>query len=119
MKQIFSKFLIILALSGTLIFPFCGKEKTVTFDEPFLAQANGGLLYTEELGHAAPCVYDIDMDGKNDLLVGYFGRPDKKDKSVQGGKLLIFKNVGTNQEPEYQNGDYFKINGKLGTVPSG
>ena len=115
MKQIFSKFLIILALSGLLIVPFCGKEKVVTFGEPSLVNVNSDFAY----GHAAPCVYDYDMDGVNDLMVGYFDRADENDKSIQGGKLMIYKNVGTNQKPEYENGEYFKIDGKLGTVPSG
>jgi hypothetical protein len=62
-----------------------------------------------EVGHAAPCFDDFDRDGKLDLLVGQFG----------GGKLRIYKNVGSNNLPRFDNYEFFKAGAELGVVPSG
>ena len=62
-----------------------------------------------EVGHAAPCFYDLDGDGKKDLLVGQFG----------GGKLRVYKNKGTNEEPKYEGFEYLQAGGKAATVPFG
>lgn len=45
-----------------------------------------------EIGHAAPFFGDFDGDGKPDLLVGQFG----------GGRLRIYKNVGTKTAPKFR-----------------
>ena len=63
-----------------------------------------------EIGHAAPFFADFDGDGKRDLLVGNFGNQGK-------GKLLIFKNTGTDTEPKFGKYDYLKVGADLGTVP--
>ncbi|MFC1556104.1 hypothetical protein ACFL67_03385 [candidate division KSB1 bacterium] len=98
---------------------FCSKQNAGIFEEPYLVMVGGEMLNTGAIGHAAPYVFDFNSDGKNDLLVGYFGSPDKEDKSIQGGKLLIYLNTGTNQKPVYDQGEHFNIDGKYGTVPSG
>jgi len=40
---------------------------------------------------SAPCVADIDLDGKTDILIGN-----------SGGQLMFLKNIGTNTSPSYQ-----------------
>lgn len=46
---------------------------------------------------AAPAVLDVNGDGKKDLLVG-----------AADGKLMYYKNIGTNNKPVFEEGDYLK-----------
>jgi hypothetical protein len=69
----------------------------------------GGRPIDVEVGHAAPLWADFDGDGLKDLLVGQFG----------GGKLRIYKNVGTSAEPRFTDFQWFKAGGTTGTVPTG
>ena len=62
-----------------------------------------------EVGHAGPFVYDWDGDGKRDLLVGQFG----------GGKLKIYRNLGTNEQPKFGEPEWFKVGGEVVTTPTG
>jgi hypothetical protein len=76
--------------------------------EPVAVEA-GGEKINVEVGHAAPWVADMDDDGVQDLLVGQFG----------GGKLWMFRNVGSNKEPKLEKGVLVKAGGKDATVPYG
>ena len=69
----------------------------------------GGETIDVATGHAAPWVADIDGDGVRDLLVGQFS----------GGKLLFFRNSGTNEKPKLEKGVFVKAGGKDVTVPYG
>jgi hypothetical protein len=62
-----------------------------------------------EVGHAAPFFADIDGAGRLDLLVGQFG----------GGKLRVYKNVGTKTAPRFEKFEYLQAGGKDASVPSG
>ncbi|MBI1918136.1 MAG: hypothetical protein HYS12_25880 [Planctomycetes bacterium] len=61
-----------------------------------------------DVGHAAPCVADLKGDGKPCLLVGQFGE----------GKLRVYPNLGTPAEPRFDQFEWFRAGGKLGTVPA-
>ena len=76
--------------------------------EPVRLEAAGKPIDTE-IGHAAPFVCDFDGDGLKDLLVGQFGE----------GLLRIYRNEGTNSEPELAAGVKFKEGKENGRVPSG
>ena len=76
--------------------------------KPVRLEADGKPIDTE-IGHATPALYDIDGDGKRDLLVGQFG----------GGKMKIFKNVGTNKEPKFAAEQFLTADGKVVTTPTG
>jgi len=69
----------------------------------------GGKPIDMEVGHAHPHVADIDGDGLKDLLVGQMG----------GGKLGIFRNVGTDAAPRFAERRWFKAGKGIGRVPSG
>lgn len=75
---------------------------------PVRLKAAGEYIDTD-IGHAAPYVYDIDGDGKRDLLVGQFG----------DGKLRIYKNEGSNDAPDYAEVAWFHARGELVKVPTG
>ena len=63
-----------------------------------------------DVGHSAPYVCDWNGDGKPDLLVGQFGQ----------GRLRVYLNTGTREEPKYDGFTWFKVTGgEVGTVPPG
>jgi hypothetical protein len=76
---------------------------------PVQVEANGKPIDVERSGHAAPFVGDFDGDGKPDLLVGQFS----------GGRLRIYRNVGTARAPKFGEHEFFKASDALGTVPAG
>jgi hypothetical protein len=77
-------------------------------EEPKLVM-DGDQPINVEVGHAAPYVYDIDGDGKKDLIVGQFG----------GGKVRVYLNKGTKSEPRFQGFTYLQAGGGDATVPYG
>ncbi len=80
-----------------------------TLDPPFRVSA-GDQWIDVDIGHAAPLRLDWDGDGIDDLLVGQFGE----------GKLRIYRNVGTQAEPKFDE-DFalFQTRKGLGSIPSG
>lgn len=77
-------------------------------EKPVFLKASGKPIDTD-IGHAAPYLCDWDDDGDRDLLVGQFGE----------GKLRIYTNVGSDQQPRYEGPSWFKAGGEFGTIPSG
>src|SRR6516164_3391198 len=95
---------IVLAMLGTTF----ADEPSQEFLPPVRLEAAGKPIDTE-VGHAAPFVVDFDGDGVKDLLVGQFG----------DGILWFYKNVGTNEHPQYAAGVKFKDGKPEGRVPTG
>lgn len=77
------------------------------FEPPFRLEAQGSPIDVE-VGHAAPLVIDFDGDQLDDLLVGQFG----------GGKLRIYRNIGSKDSPQFGPFAWFKANRKIGTIPA-
>ena len=68
-----------------------------------------GKPISVEIGHAAPAWADIDGDGKEELLVGQFG----------DGKLRVYPNDGTRENPSFGSYSYLQAGGADASVPSG
>lgn len=75
---------------------------------PVRLQAAGQPIDVE-VGHAAPTVWDFDGDGVPDLLVGQFG----------GGKLRLYRNLGTASAPRFEGHAWFEAGGAAASVPAG
>ncbi len=76
---------------------------------PVRLAAGGRAIDVERSGHAAPCVADLDGDGRPDLLVGQF----------DGGKLRVYRNTAKSGPPRLDGFDWFTASGAPGTVPNG
>ena len=72
------------------------EAQAYVFEKPFRIFAAEEAIDTD-VGHAAPLVADFDSDGLNDLLVGQFG----------DGILKIYRNTGSNSQPQYATGVEF------------
>jgi hypothetical protein len=78
------------------------------FEPPFRIRDAQGFVDVD-VGDAAPLVADYDGDGVPDLLVGQYG----------GGKLRIYKNVGTAGPPRFDGFTWFKAGAEDARIPSG
>lgn len=79
------------------------------FQKPVKITVAGKPIDVQRSAHSAPFVGDFDGDGVNDLLVGEY----------HGGRLRVFRNVGTNANPKFRGFEWFKASGDFGRVPSG
>ncbi len=57
-------------------------------------------------GHCGPTMSDVDGDGLVDLVVGDYS-----------GKFRFYKNIGTNQQPRFDQLDYLQAGGAPAEVP--
>jgi hypothetical protein len=65
---------------------------------PVPVLAAGRPIDIERQGHAAPFAGDLDGDGAFDLLVGEFS----------GGRLRVYRNLGTSKQPRFGEHTWFK-----------
>lgn len=75
---------------------------------PQQVKAAAGAIDIERSGHSAPFYGDLDGDGLKDLLVGEYFE----------GRVRVYKNVGTNQNPRFDDFDWIRTTGGLAKVPS-
>lgn len=59
-------------------------------------------------GHATPVFHDWDGDGRKDLLVGQF----------EGGRLRLYRNVGTKGAPRFDGFEFVEAGGASASVPT-
>jgi FG-GAP repeat len=76
---------------------------------PVPIQAGGQPLDVQREGHSAPFAGDFDGDGVRDLLVGQY----------EQGRLRIYRNLGTNAEPQFDAHTWLSAGGQTGRVPEG
>ena len=81
----------------------CGAAEP-RFHPPVRLKADGVPIRVESPGYAAPCLADVDGDGKPDLLVGQFN----------GGKIQVFKGLGGGK---FATGTWLRAEGKAAEVP--
>lgn len=74
------------------------------FEKPVRLKGGEEVVKVEAPGYAAPCLADIDRDGKADLLVGQF----------KDGKIRVYKGVGAGK---FAAGDWLKADGEVALVP--
>lgn len=105
-----AKRIVLPAFAGLLVaaLAHAGDDGAPAVGKP-AAIKDGNALVDVTVGHAAPLVVDWDGDGKKDLLVGQFGE----------GKLRIYLNKGTDQEPRFDGFTYLQVGGEDATVPTG
>jgi len=74
------------------------------FADPVRLKAGGEFVRVEAPGYAAPCLFDLDRDGKLDLIVGQFNK----------GKLKVYNGKG---DMKFGAGTWLKAGGKPAEVP--
>ena len=90
-----------LLLGGSGTAAVCGAAE---FQPPVRLTAGDAPVRVESPGYAAPCLADVDGDGKRELLVGQF----------RDGKIQVFKQ----QAPDkFAPGDWLKAEGEVAHVP--
>lgn len=76
--------------------------------QPVRLKAGGEYIDTGKcIAHSGPYLFDLDEDGKQDLLVGDFS-----------GHIHFYKNTGSNQAPEFAEGRLMEANGEVIKVPN-
>ena len=74
------------------------------FEKPVRLKGGKDFVRVEAPGYAAPCLHDVDGDGKLDLVVGQFNK----------GKLKIYKSLG---DMKFAEGTWLKAGSKPAEVP--
>lgn len=69
----------------------------------------GGKPLDIKVGHLVPVAVDWDLDGRQDLLVGQF----------LGGKICLYRNVGSKGKPVFTEPEVLKAGGKDISLPAG
>jgi hypothetical protein len=79
------------------------------FADEVRVEAGGAPIDVAGFRGAAPFVGDFDGDGLDDLLVGQYEK----------GRLRIYRNVGTRDEPRFDDFEWFRVNGQIAELPGG
>ena len=80
----------------------------VAFDPPVRLKAGEELIDTAaHVAHAGPLAFDLDADGRQDLLVGNFG-----------GHFQVYMNTGSREAPEYADQGLLQAGGADAKVPN-
>lgn len=77
------------------------------FQKPVRLKAAGSFIDSgPQWAHSGPCFHDVDGDGRRDLLVGDFS-----------GEFRLYRNVGTDREPKFAEGELLMAGGAVAKVP--
>ena len=99
---------VVFGLAGlALAAAFQGKPAT-KFEKPEKLKAGDDFIDTgADIGFAGPSVFDLDGDGRQDLLVGNFR-----------GRVQVYRNVGTDAERRFEAKGKLEAEGKLVEIPN-
>ncbi|MCA8941336.1 MAG: hypothetical protein KDB80_02145 [Planctomycetes bacterium] len=67
-------------------------------------EGGGKPIELEAPGYASPCLFDVDGDGEQDLVVGQF----------RDGKMTVFRGLG---EGKFGAGEWLEAGGDVAQVP--
>lgn len=98
---------IVVVMKRILVFGLLGGFGVVgaaEFGKPVRLKAGGEVIKVESPGYAAPCLADLNGDGKKDLLVGQFYK----------GKIRVFHSEGNGK---YAKGEWLEAGGKVAEIP--
>lgn len=115
MKKIISAILILCSIT-------CLGQRNKTFEKPFYLKADGKAIDLST--HTCPYIYDFNKDGKDDLLVGDFGRiycpgvDRTKPHAYVQARCHIFLNKGTVDNPVYDKERLLMAGGVPAYVPN-
>ncbi len=89
-----------------------------TLENPFRLESDGKRIDVTT-GHAAPYLIDFDGDGVRDLLVGEFGdgSMEFQGTSYSRGRLRLYRNIGSESDPQYDGFEWFMAGGEIAQVP--
>ena len=87
-----------------LLFLAMGSLQDAHFTDPVRLKAGTEYVRVESPGWAAPCWFDVDRDGKKDLVVGQF----------HDGKMRVYRNLGDGKLAE---GRWLEAGGEVAKVP--
>jgi hypothetical protein len=85
-------------------FPQAPPRAPAGFAEPVRLKAGDQYVSVEKPGYACPCLYDVDGDGKKDLIVGQFA----------GGKMKVYRNLG---DGKFAEGKWLQAAGNDAEIP--
>jgi hypothetical protein len=74
------------------------------FATPLLLESEDGPIRVEAPGYACPSWFDVDEDGREDLVVGQF----------LGGKMKVYRNLG---DGRFAAGEWLEADGETAEVP--
>ena len=94
----------LLATLGLFCCPALCWAEGPQFHPPVRLTAGGAPIRVEAPGYAAPCLVDVDGDGKLDLLLGQFNK----------GKIQVFKGLGGGK---FAKGTWLQAGGQVAEVP--
>lgn len=74
------------------------------FSDPVRLQGGSSIIQVEAPGYACPSFFDVDGDGKKDLIVGQFKK----------GYMKLYRNLG---DQKFGAGEWIMADGKVAEVP--
>jgi len=96
------------------------QANNTVFETPVkMKTKDGKIIATGDFGHASPALFDINNDGKLDLIVGFYGKEKYRDNLHKKGKFKVYINKGTSKKPLYDTPYLLKGEEGLACTPVG